>query len=114
MNNITTSELLSKIYVVNNNKRIYKNNKILVIDFYADWCQPCKAQETVLKELKKEYSMIEFYKVNIEEEYQLAEIFSIKSLPTVIVFGKDIKTLSGFTQKQKIEEIIKKQIEIFV
>ena len=114
MNNITTSELLSKGFVVNNGKYTYKSNKVLVIDFYADWCQPCKPQEMILNELSKEYNGIEFFKVNVEDEYELAELFSIKSLPTIIVFGKDRKTFTGFTQKQKIEDTIKNQIEILV
>lgn len=108
MNKITTSELLSRGLVANNGKWSY-NGKICVIDFYADWCNPCKSQELILNDLKTKFNEIEFFKVNIEEEYELAEIFSIRSLPTIIVFSKEPKTFIGFTTKQKIEEILKSQ-----
>lgn len=108
MNKVKTNELISKGFEVKNGKWYYKGRPCL-IDFYADWCQPCKTQETVLSELKKSYSDMEFYKVNVEEEYELAEIFSIKSLPTIIVCGKEEpKTFIGFTTKQKIDDAIKK------
>ncbi|MCK9477738.1 MAG: thioredoxin domain-containing protein [Candidatus Muirbacterium halophilum] len=111
MNRITTSELLSKGFVVNNGKWSYKG-KTIILDFYADWCQPCKPQETILKELSKEYGEIEFYKVNVEEEYELAELFSIKSLPTVIICGKETKKFVGFTTAQKLETAIKNYLEV--
>jgi len=114
MNKVITNELLSKGFVVVNGKWSYKGKKMCVIDFYADWCQPCKPQETVLDELSKKYDEIEFLKVNVEEEYELAEIFSIKSLPTVIICGKENSRFSGFTSSQKVEDAIKNQIEIFV
>ena len=113
MNKVTTKELLSKGIVVNN-KWSCKGKKLIVLDFYADWCAPCKPQENVLNELSKDYSGIEFYKVNVEDEYELAKLFNIKSLPTIIVCGKENKVFTGFTQRQKIEEAIKNQIEIFV
>ena len=108
MNKITTSELLGKGFVVNGGKWSY-NGKMCVIDFYADWCVPCKSQEIILKELNQKYSDIEFYKVNVEEEYELTELFSIRSLPTIMIFGKETKTFIGFTSKQKIEDSLKSQ-----
>jgi len=112
MNKVKTNELLSKGFVVNNGKWSYKG-KLSVIDFYADWCNPCKPQEVVLDELSRKYEGIEFFKVNVEEEYELAELFSIKSLPTIMVCHKETTKFSGFTPKQKIEDAIKNQ-EIFV
>ena len=113
MNKITTNELLSKWFVNNNGKWSYKGVKPCVIDFYADWCQPCKPQEAILSEMNKEYGDVEFLKVNIEEEYELAEIFNIKNLPTIFVCGgKDTKQFSGLTQKSKIEDVLKNQMEV--
>jgi len=113
MNKVTTSELLSKGFSANNGKWSY-NGKPCVLDFYADWCMPCKQQEVVLKDMIKDYSDVVFYKINIEEEYELAEMFSIKSLPTIIICGKETKQFTGFIPKQKIESFLKPQIDILV
>jgi len=112
MKKATTSELLGKGFVVNNGKWSY-NGTPCVIDFYAEWCVPCKPQLTVLSDLSKEYEDVDFYTVNVEEEYELAELFNIRNLPTVYVCGKDTKKLfTGFTQRTKIEEVLKTQIGI--
>ena len=105
---VTTSELMSKGFSVTDGKWSYKG-KPCVLDFWADWCVPCKNQEIILNDLNKSYSDVEFYKINVEEEYELAEIFNIKNLPTVIICsGKETKQFSGLTQKQKIEDILNK------
>lgn len=111
MNNVTTSELISKGFSTSDGKWSY-NGKLCVLDFYADWCIPCKQQEQVLNDMNNEYLDIDFYKINIEEEYELAEMFSIKSLPTVMFCGKEITQFTGFAPKQKIETFLKNQIEI--
>jgi thioredoxin len=108
MNKVKTHELISKGFESKNGKWTY-NGKPCLVDFYASWCSPCKTQETVLNELKKSYDEMDFYKVDVEEEYELAEMFSIRSLPTIIVCGKDEpKTFTGFTTRQKIDEAIKR------
>lgn len=112
MNKITTKELFNKGINVKNGKWSYNSNKTIVLDFYADWCQPCKTQETTLNELDKEYSIIEFYKINVEEEYELAELFKIKSLPTIMICGKENEKFVGFTKAEKIKNSLKNQIEI--
>jgi thioredoxin-like negative regulator of GroEL len=112
MNKVTTNELLSKWFVNNNGKWNYKGTKPCIIQFSADWCQPCKPQEAILTEMKKEYGDVEFLKVNVEEEYELAEIFNIKNLPTIFVCGKETKQFSGLTQKSKIEDVLKNQLEV--
>ena len=112
MNKVTTNDLLSK-YFINNGKWSYKGTNPCVIQFSADWCTVCKPQESILSEMKKEYSEVEFLKVNVEEEYELAEIFNIKNLPTIFVCGgKETKQFSGLTQKTKIEEVLKNQMEV--
>jgi len=108
MTEIKTNELLSKGFEVNNGKWKYTGTNC-VLDFYSSWCNPCKNQELILNESSKNFKDVQFYKINVEEEYELAEIFSIKSLPTIIVCGKEeTKTFTGFTTKQKIDEAVKK------
>jgi len=113
MKKVTTSELMNKGFVVNNGKWTY-NGKLCVIDFYTEWCQPCKPQLMILTDLSKDYDDVEFLKVNVEEEYELAELFNIKNLPTVYVCGKDTKVFTGLTQKSKIQEVLKSQSTIKV
>ncbi len=89
---ITKAEFLSKIfnYVANPDTLIYLGDKPCVIDFYADWCGPCKIASPVLDELAKEYKdEIYVYKVNTEVERELAGDFGIRSIPTFIFFPVD-------------------------
>ncbi len=61
-----------------------------IIDFYADWCGPCKMVAPVLEELAKEYEgKIVIYKVNTDTEQELAAVFGIQSIPTMLVIGAD-------------------------
>ena len=111
MNKITTKELMDFGFNFKDKTLTY-SGKPCIIDFYADWCQPCKPQQIVLDELSEKYSDIVFVKVNIEEEYELAEIFNIKNLPTVCVYGNENKRFSGFTQKVDIETTIKSKTQV--
>lgn len=112
MKKVTTDELLSKGFTIEGNEWFYNGDRPCLIDFYADWCMPCKSQENVLRELSEIYGEIDFYKVNIEEEYELAGIFSVRSLPTLLICGKETKQFTGLTQKKQIEDILKEQIEV--
>jgi len=106
---ITTKELL-KNFDINKKSCSYKNDKPCIIDFHASWCQPCKTIHTILTDLEKYNSDIIFYSVDIEEEYELAEIFSIKNLPTMILCakGKETVRMNGTIGKDKIQENLNK------
>ncbi|MFO7895756.1 MAG: thioredoxin [Candidatus Cloacimonadales bacterium] len=61
-----------------------------VIDFYADWCGPCKAVAPVLEELASEYDgKLNIYKVNTEEQQELAAMFGVRSIPSILFCPKD-------------------------
>jgi len=63
----------------------YEGSKPAIIDFYADWCAPCRMVAPVLEELKDEYAdKIEIYKVNTEEERELSAMFGIQSIPSLL------------------------------
>lgn len=104
---ITTSELLKR-FDINGNNWSYINENPCIIDFYAEWCNPCKNLAKTLDIVSNEYE-IEILKVDIEEEYELANIFSIKSLPTLIFCSKENKPIisTGAIPKNKIEEHLK-------
>jgi thioredoxin 1 len=68
----------------------YKGELPCIIDFYADWCGPCKMVAPVLEELSKEYDgKVSFYKVDTEDQQELAGLFGISSIPTFLFCPKD-------------------------
>ena len=87
----------------------YRGTLPAIIDFYADWCGPCKIVAPILKELAEENSgKIVVYKVNTEEERELASVFGISSIPTILFVpmeGQPQGSL-GAMPKQKFEKII--------
>ncbi|NVO11023.1 MAG: thioredoxin [Bacteroidales bacterium] len=68
----------------------FEGDKPAIIDFYADWCGPCKMVAPILEELSKEYDgKINIYKVDTESEQELASVFGIKSIPSLLFVPKD-------------------------
>lgn len=86
-----------------------KSTKPIILDFFADWCQPCKTIARTLAEVKKELKDVEFYKIDSEKEFELTEFFKIKNLPTLIFIPieGEIKVITGNLTKNKIQEIIR-------
>lgn len=84
---LTKIDFLKKIadYEANPNEWKYLGDKPALIDFYADWCGPCKAIAPVLEELAGEYKdNIYIYKINTEQEPELASLFGIRSIPSLL------------------------------
>jgi len=68
----------------------FNGNKPAIIDFYADWCGPCKMVAPILEELSKEYDgKLDIYKVDTESEQELAAAFGIRSIPSLLFIPKD-------------------------
>lgn len=68
----------------------FAGDKPCIIDFYADWCNPCKAVAPVLEALAEEYEgKVDIYKVNTEQEQELAAMFNIRSIPSILFVPKD-------------------------
>ena len=74
-------------------------------DFYADWCGPCKTQDPILDDLAEEYEDVEFEKVNVDEEQDVANEYQVRSLPTLIIENDDgiVERFVGVTQAEDIE-----------
>ena len=84
---LTKSEFLTKVvdYEKNPNEWKYLGDKPAIIDFYASWCGPCKMLAPVLEELAAEYGdSIYIYKIDTEQEQELAAAFNIRSIPTLL------------------------------
>ncbi len=76
-------------YEVNPSEWIYLGDKPAIIDFYADWCRPCKIIAPHLEELAKDYKgEIYIYKINVDKEKELASAFGIQSIPTLLFVPK--------------------------
>lgn len=85
--NLTKAEFLNKIanYETNPTEWKFLGERPAIIDFYATWCGPCKMLAPVLEELAKEYNgKIDIYKVNVEDEEELASVFNIRSVPSIL------------------------------
>jgi len=88
---------------------VLANNEYVVVDFYADWCGPCKAMKSTLGQVEKEYTNVTFVAVNIDNASALANKFSVRSIPTVIFFknGKEAARFVGSKPKSQIANKIK-------
>ncbi len=93
---ISYNDFLKKIWDFEKNpqKWVYKGDKPCVIDFYADWCGPCKRVAPIMDEMAKKYEgKVNFYKVNVDKENKLASTFGIRSIPAVLFVPKKGKPL---------------------
>lgn len=88
---------------------VLNEEKPVVVDFFATWCGPCKAQSPILEEMNQENENIKFVKVDVDKNAELAEKYDIMSIPTIIVFknGNAIKQFVGLTEKDAILEVVK-------
>ena len=91
----------------------YEGDTPAIIDFYADWCGPCKMVAPILEELQEEYGdKLTIYKVNTEEQRELSAIFGIQSIPSLLFIPKEgqpqmaMGALPKETFKQAISEVL--------
>lgn len=108
---IGKKEFLAKVvnYEKNTTTWEYLGDKPAIIDFYADWCKPCKLVEEPLEELAKEYEgKIYVYKVNVDKHKDLAKEIGISSIPTIIFapIGQDPQILMGAKSKEELKKYI--------
>ncbi|MCI9071074.1 thioredoxin [Clostridium sp.] len=86
------------------------NDGLVLIDFYADWCGPCKMLTPILEEINKENKDVRIIKVNIDDSRFLASYYQIQSIPTLVLLknGQFLNKMIGFRPKKMIEELIEK------
>lgn len=93
------------------NENVIDNQKIVLVDFYTDWCGPCRIMSPRLKKLaenvKDQYVIA---KINIDKNYNMTKRFSIRSIPTMIIFklGEEVKRVSGIKDVEYLEELLSK------
>ena len=90
----------------------YKGDKPAIIDFYADWCGPCKMVAPILEELSNENPDVIIYKVDTEVEQELSAVFQIRSSPSIVFIPKDRQPMmqAGALPKNALQEIIDKEL----
>ena len=114
---ITKADFLKKIYDFEKNPDEWKylGSQPAIVDFYADWCGPCRQLSPVLDELAKEYSgKLTIYKVNVDNERGLATFFGIRSIPTLLFIpmkGKPQRSL-GALSKTELKGIVKDVLKV--
>ncbi len=97
----------------NFNKVVAESSLPVLVDFWAEWCGPCRAVGPVVEELAKDYAgKINFAKINVDENPTLASQYGIMSIPTIIVFrkGKLAEQVVGFRSKSELKKILDAQL----
>jgi thioredoxin len=108
---LNKADFLSKVfnYEKNRNEWVYEGDKPCIVDFYADWCGPCKKVSPILKDLAMIYKEdIVVYKVDVDTERELAEAFGIQSIPTLLFVPKDGEpqvALGALPREEIVEQI---------
>ena len=112
---LTTQKFKDEIFDYTTEKEWkYKGDKPAIIDFYADWCGPCKMIAPVLEELSEEHEDIIIYKVDTEVEQELSGVFQIRSIPSMLFIPMtgEPKMQAGALPKNALEEIIEKELVV--
>ncbi len=98
-----------KITSENFEEEVLKSDKKVLIDFYADWCGPCKMMSPIIDQIAEEKAeQIKVGKVNVDENQELAMEYDVMSIPTIIIInnGEVEKTFIGVTDKNEIIEAL--------
>ena len=88
---------------------VLNNEKLVIIDFFAEWCGPCQMLAPILKEIDEAYSdKVEIYKVNVAESADCAMRYGVTAMPTMVFFkdGEEVERVVGFLPKEELEKII--------
>lgn len=108
---LNKADFLSKVYNYEKNQTqwVYEGSKPAIIDFYAEWCGPCKRISPILQELAVQYKNdIVIYKINVDNEKELASAFGIQSIPTLLFIpktGKPQIAQGALSKEQFVEQI---------
>ncbi|CAL4324679.1 thioredoxin [Buchnera aphidicola] len=103
------SNYIVNVTNVNFDTIVLKNKKPLILDFWAEWCSPCKIFLPILEEISKEYkNSLQIAKVNVDDCKEITEKYSIQSIPTILFFNnkKFISSHSGVISIQELKKLL--------
>ena len=110
MENLSVATFKSKVFDFEKNQTWrFNGQRPAIIDFYADWCAPCRALAPVLDEVSRDYAgKVDIYKVNTETEPELAALFGVRGIPAVLFIPKSGEPAmsSGFMPKESFAKAI--------
>lgn len=102
-----------KITNANFKKEVLESKQVVLIDFWASWCAPCRMLGPVIEQLALEYEgRIKVGKINVDEEVELAQKFQVMSIPTIILIkdGKVINRSIGVRPKEELESLLSENL----
>ena len=92
---------------INNFESFTSDNEMCLLDFYTNWCQPCKQMTPILDDISKD---IAIGKINVEEDSSIARKFKVMSVPTILVFkgNEVVERINGLVSKEHIIDVLRK------
>ena len=112
LNNILDETPVMELTSENFNQEI-TNNELLLVDFWAEWCGPCKSMHPIFTRMAKKYKRVRFARVNVDNAQDIARKYGVQSIPTFIMFknGEIANTMVGAVGEPGIHMICKKFID---
>ena len=114
---LTKADFLAKVmnYEKNPSEWVFEGDKPCLIDFYADWCAPCRITSPILEDLAREYgNRVNFYKIDTEKERELAAVFGIQSLPSFLFVplkGRPTMSSGIARSEEETKQMFRQQID---
>lgn len=102
-------EMVIKVNSENFETEVLNSEKTVLIDFYADWCGPCKMLSPIVEQVASENTNVKVVKINIDDEQDLAIDYGVMSIPTLVVIknGQEADRVVGVVPKSQVEKLIK-------
>ena len=112
LNNILDETPVMELTSENFNREM-ANNDLLLVDFWAEWCGPCKSMHPIFTRMAKKYKRVRFARVNVDNAQDIARKYGVQSIPTFIMFkkGEIVNTMIGAVGEPGIHMICKKFTE---
>lgn len=109
VHSITQEEFKELIADYNVEEWVMKNPRPVIVDFYADWCQPCKQLEPILRQVAQHYNgEVDFYRIDVDENTEIADVFMIRSIPMLLIcpLEGEPKTIIGLYPQPEYIRVI--------